>query len=316
MDVKKKKRRLRKTIKHSLIMIVCCLIVGIGYYFVKSNQIDVKLVNAEQENSYRFENNLSSEYAILVDLDVNKILYQKNAEQKMYPASLTKLMTIYYSILLNDDLDERVSIPSDMMDTLILENASVAGFEAGEEVSMKDLLYGAMLPSGADACIALAVHNEGSEEAFVKKMNAYAKALGMNQTHFTNVTGLQNENHYTTVYDLEILLKEALKNSTFYTIFTSQSYQTSSTMEHPNGILFNSTFLDTIHEYGISNPYIIGEKTGFTTEAGLCLASLGSVKNKNYMFITGKAVGDHTTEPYHIYDALSVYQELGELNQE
>lgn len=291
--------------------------IGIGYYFINTNnkEPEVAKANVEQKQPYRFEQSLSSEYAILVDLETNNTLYEKNADKKMYPASLTKIMTVYYSILINDDLKQRVSIPSDMMEALIIENASVAGFEAGEEVSIEDLLYGAMLPSGADACIALAVHHAGSEEAFVKKMNAYAKALGMTQTHFTNVTGLQNENHYTTVHDLEILLKKALENQTFYKIFTTQSYQTSSTMEHPDGIMFNSTFIDTITEYEISNSYIIGEKTGFTTEAGLCLASLGNVKNKKYMLITGKAPGDHTTQPYHIYDALNVYQELAEAVQ-
>ena len=311
----KKKRRLKKKIKYFLVIMICCMIGGIGYHIINSytQSTDAMNVNAEAKESYKFENQLSSEYAILVDMDTKKILYEKNADVKMYPASLTKIMTVYFSILQYNDLDQRVVMPTDIMENLYLENASVAGFEAGEEVSIEDLLYGAMLPSGADASIALAINSAGSEAAYVDKMNRYAKALGMNQTHFTNVTGLHDDDHYTTINDLNILLKKALENETFYTIFTSQSHQTQTTMEHPEGLFLNSTFADTLNEYELSNNYIIGEKTGYTTEAGLCLASLGNVHNKSYLFITGKAAGDHTTEPYHIYDAFNVYQELNDL---
>ena len=129
----------------------------------------------------------------------------------------------------------------------------------------------------------------------------------MNRTHFVNVEGLHDENHYTTAKDMAILMKYALNNDIFREIITSVSYITSSTSEHPNGIEFYSTVLARIETTDFSGGKILGGKTGYTPEAGLCLASLAQKNGREYILITMGAPGNHQTEQFHFIDALNVY---------
>lgn len=255
--------------------------------------------------------NLHSPYAILVRLDDNTILMQKKSEEKIYPASLTKIMTSIVAIENLPDLQGKIKLSNSMFQKLYKADASMAGFQPNEEVKAIDLLYGVMLPSGAECCIGIADNIAGSEQKFVKKMNKKAETLGMSNTHFANSTGLQDEEHYTTVKDLSILLSYALQNSTFRDIFTTSRYSTSSTNKHPNGITFNSTMFKSIENPAINGGKILGGKTGYTDEAGLCLASLAQKDGKEYVLVTAGAKGDHSTEQYNIDDAYEVYNELG-----
>ncbi len=132
----------------------------------------------------------------------------------------------------------------------------------------------------------------------------------MIDTHFVNTTGLHNENHYTTVEDMAILLNDALKNDAFRQIFTTSRYRTSPTNKHPQGITFNSTLFEKLPDPTIQGGEIIGGKTGYTAEAGLCLASLAVVENEEYILVTAGAEGDHTSEPFNIKDAVSVYNRI------
>jgi len=254
---------------------------------------------------------LHSPHAILVRLDDHAILMQKMSEQKIYPASLTKIMTAIVVIENLSDLQKKIELPNSMFQELYKADASMAGFQPNEKVKAIDLLYGVMLPSGAECCIGLADHIAGSEQEFVAKMNQKAKVLGMSNTHFTNSTGLQDKNHYTTVKDLSKLLSYALQNSTFRDVFTSARYSTASTNKHPNGITFNSTMFKNIENPVISGGKILGGKTGYTDEAGLCLASLAQKDGKEYILITAGAKGNHQSEQYNIDDAYEVYNRLG-----
>src|SRR5699024_6501471 len=130
-----------------------------------------------------------------------------SSDEKIYPASLTKIMTAIVAIENLPDLDEQIYLSEDMFEKLYSENASMAGFLPNEKVAAIDLIYGALLPSGAESCIGLADAIAGSEKSFVKLMNEKAEELGMNDTHFTNSTGLHDRNHYTTVNDIAKLLK-------------------------------------------------------------------------------------------------------------
>jgi len=253
---------------------------------------------------------LNSSNAILVRLKDNTVLMQKNSEEKIYPASLTKMMTAIVAIENLPDLNEKVRITKSMIAGLYEADASMAGFLPGEEVRAIDLLYGAMLPSGAECSIALAHHIAGSEQNFVKLMNLKAKDLGLKNTHFANVTGLHNENHYTTVKDLAVLLSNALQNDIFREIFTSFRYSTPPTNMHPGGITFYSTMYERLGDQNIINGKILGGKTGYTDEAGLCLASLAKVGNLEYILITAGAKGDHLSKQYNIIDALAVYNSI------
>lgn len=254
---------------------------------------------------------LNSPNAILIRLKDHTILMQKNSEEKIYPASLTKMMTAIIAIKNLPNLQEEIKLPNSIFQELYNTNASMAGFQSDETVKAIDLLYGALLPSGAECCVGLADQIAGSEQNFVKIMNLKAANLGMNNTHFENATGLQDENHYTTVKDLAILLSYALQNDTYRKIFTSSRHSTQPTNKHPDGITFYSTMFEELNNPNLIEGDILGGKTGYTDEAGLCLASLAKVDNQEYILITAGAKGDHKSEQYDITDAIAVYNSIG-----
>lgn len=166
----------------------------------------------------------TSRHALLMDAQTGQVLAQKRANEKVAPASLTKMMTVLLAIEAQPDLDQPVTLPEDVFPELTAENASMAGFAPGETVTVRDVLYGAMLPSGAECCEALARLVSGSESAFVALMNQKAAELGMKNTHFCNPIGLTETEHYSTAADLAKLLQAALQNETFRTIFTTEHY--------------------------------------------------------------------------------------------
>ncbi|WP_246280997.1 D-alanyl-D-alanine carboxypeptidase family protein [Saccharibacillus qingshengii] len=260
--------------------------------------------------SSKFAAGLYSSNAILIDLGNGEVQLKKNINQKVYPASMTKMMTVLVALENLSDPQKKVTLPASIFPDLKKQGASMAGFLPGEKVKGIDLLYGSMLPSGADASIGLAYAISGSEAAFVKKMNAKAKKLGMKHTHFTNVTGLHNANHYTTVKDMSVLMKAALKNSTFRKLMTTHKYSTAPTNLHPNGITVRSTLSESAPTLNFKGGRILGGKTGYTRAAGLCLASLAVKNGREYMLVTAGADGSPWSKPYHIQDALNVYPKI------
>lgn len=253
---------------------------------------------------------LHSPYMILVDLESGEVLLERNARDRIYPASLTKIMTAILAIENTENMDEVITLSSDIFQNLYEENASVAGFEPDETVRLQDLLYGILLPSGAECCLAFADKVAGSEDAFVELMNRKAESLGMENTHFCNVTGLQNPDHYSTAKDISILLQYALKNGSFKEAFSCRSYTTTTSKQHPEGITFYSTMFEKLGDAEVTGGEILGGKTGYTTQAGLCLASLARLGGKEYILVTAKAEGDQQTEPFHILDAKNAYARI------
>jgi D-alanyl-D-alanine carboxypeptidase (penicillin-binding protein 5/6) len=253
---------------------------------------------------------LKSPNAILIRLKDHAILMQKNSEEKIYPASLTKMMTAIVAIEELPDLKEEIKLSNSTFRGLYKTDASLAGFQPGEQVRSIDLLYGVMLPSGAECCIGLADQIAGSEQNFVKIMNQKAAALGMGNTHFANATGLHDVNHYTTVKDLTILLSYALQNDTFREIFTSSRHSTQPTNKHLRGITFYNTMFEELNNQNITGGEFLGGKTGYTDEAGLCLASLAKVGKQEYILITAGAKGNHKSEQYNVTDAWAVYNSI------
>jgi len=212
--------------------------------------------------------------------------------------------------LLNISPDSLRAIVHEALQT---ENASMAGFVPDETVTVRDLLYGAMLPSGAECCEALAQLVSGSEENFAALMNQKAAELGMKNTHFTNATGLTDTEHYSSAADMAKLLQAALHNTTFRTIFTTEHYTTNATAQHPEGVSLTSTLLGKLDGTELpAGTQIKGGKTGYTAAAGLCLASLATVNGKEYILVTLAAPGDHGTEQYNIRDAVHVYRKLAD----
>lgn len=284
--------------------------VKINDHFVKEPKIADKSKKKSVKTVSVDLSELKSGYAVLVDLKSGKVIAKKKSEEKIYPASLTKIMTAVVAIESAKDLDQTIRVPHDFFPELYSQNASMAGFLPGEEVRYIDLLYGVMLPSGADACMALAEDISGSEKEFVQQMNKKAQKLGMKGTHFTNVTGLHDAEHYATVRDLAVLLEYALKNETFREVFTSGKYVVPSSVQHPDGMTFYSTMFQELDSAGVNGGEILGGKTGYTKEAGLCLASYAKINGTGYILVTAKADGTHHTEPFHVQDAISVYNQI------
>lgn len=253
---------------------------------------------------------LNSRHAILLDAQSGQVLARKRADERVPPASLTKIMTVLLVIEAAPDLEEPVTLPEEVFPALYGENASMAGFVPGETVTVRDLLYGAILPSGAECCETLARLVSGSEEAFAALMNQKAKELGMKNTHFVNATGLTDPEHYSSARDLAVLLREALHNETFRTVFTTEHYTSTATAQHPEGLSMLSTLLGKLDGTELENGKILGGKTGYTQAAGLCLASLAEVNGKEYLLVTLGALGDHATEQTNIQDAVQVYRRL------
>lgn len=256
---------------------------------------------------------LHSKQAILIRLPDSAVMCETSGTEQVYPASLTKMMTAIVAIEYleaQDELEQLLLLPESMFDALYKANASRAGFLPNEQAPAIDLLYGTMLPSGADAAIALATHIAGSEKKFVQLMNEKAEALGMADTHFSNATGLHHNRHYSTVRDLALLAQYALQDETFRALLTAKRHSTASTNLHADGITFYSSLFQRIDEAGLEAGSIIGGKTGYTGEAGLCLASIAAIGGTEYLLITTGAEGDTRSEPFHILDALQVFQSL------
>ncbi len=247
------------------------------------------------------ELDISSKNAILYNMDSGEVLYEKDADEKVSIASLTKIMTALVSIENIKDLDSQVVLTADDFKGLVEANAVTAGFTKGEVVTYRDLLYGLLLPSGADAAKALARNIAGSEENFIKMMNEKVGEMNLKNTHFSTVIGLDDDNNYSTAREVALIFKEALKNEDFKTIITTKEYTSSD-----GKVKFHSTIQSNAKKFEIDVPYILGGKTGTTTDAGLCLATIAKENDVNYMLVTLGALYDKKA-PHNIEDAQTIY---------
>ena len=239
---------------------------------------------------------VSSKYIEIYDITDNKVLYEQNSEEKISIASLTKIATTITAIETIDKLDKHITITEDILKT-VRWDASIAGLKTGDNVTYKDLLFASMLPSGADATNSLAILTSGSIDNFVIKMNDLANKIGLENTHFVNVTGLDDKEHYSTTSDVVKLLNYALKNETFRNIFVTKEYQLT------NGLKVKST----IEMYGKSEDTskILGSKTGFTQGAQYCLTSLIS-KNDHDIIVSVFKAPSINNRYYNIVDNLKL----------
>lgn len=250
---------------------------------------------------------LSSEYAALISLDSGKILAQKNGTDRMYPASMTKVMTLLVAYEQLDDLSETFTVTSAIIDPLYRENASLTGFSPNEEVSVLDLMYGTVLPSGAESAVSLAICAAGSEEEFVRLMNEKAAELGLTNTHFTNCSGLHNADHYSTAVEIAMILDYTMQYETCREILSTYQYTSSPTEKHPEGVAMTSTMLSRMYGDEPDGVTIHAGKTGYTPQAGQCLCSYATddVTGEAYIFVSSGAQGKF--EP--VFDAITAYSD-------
>ena len=250
---------------------------------------------------------INSRAAALLDVKTGKIIFDKNSTAKIYPASLTKVMTAIVAIERIEDLNTRIVLNEPMFYPLYTKNAATAGFSPGDSVTALDLLYGLLLTSGAECAAGLAEFVAGSEIAFAEIMNDKAQKIGMKGTHFTNATGLHDETLYSTAEDMAALFTYALNDDTFFEIITSESYITDPTNTHPEGIRLSSTLFSNMTGALFPDGRILGGKTGYTYEAGQCLASFAVKEGKIFVLVTAGAAGENGTHNLHIDDAFRIY---------
>ena len=323
VKVKKSKKKAKKGVIAAVSAVLAVAILTAGTVFVTKN---VKNKNKTQpteeaipvvataEEKYPYPKTdgdikkigkfIKSEYAVLVNVKDNAVVAGKNYDKKISPASLTKILTLLVAVENCQNLDDTFTITTDITDPLFIARASVAGFLNNETVTVRDLLYGAILPSGADATAALSIYTAGSEKKFAQMMTEKAKEIGLKNANFTNSSGLYGEKHYCTVLDMAQILKVAMENNTCRQVLSAVNYTTTKTKQHPDGITLTSTLFSRMVGDECVGAKIISGKTGYIDEAGNCIASYSvSDDGTPYIFVTTNAKGKWNA----VFDHINVY---------
>ncbi len=237
------------------------------------------------------EGHLFAESALVMDEDTGEILFSKNPDARMFPASTTKIMTLMLALESGISLDTMVTIPKEVND--VPEGSSVVPVTAGEQMTFRDLLNGLMLRSGNDAAIAVSVIVSGSEDAFVALMNQRATDLGCVNTHFVNPHGFHDGNHYTTARELAIITREAMKNADFRKIVSTYEYTMTKTSKRGKMVIDSRVdMLNPSSSYYDEN--CIGIKTGYHSKAGQCFVGAAEVGGRTLISIALHSSVDHT----------------------
>ncbi len=248
-----------------------------------------------------------SEHAVLISLEDEAVRADLGMNDRISPASMTKVLTLLTAVenFPESWQDDTFTMTINITDYSYVNDCSNVGFEVGEEIPIKDLLYGTILPSGADAALGLANYVAGSHEAFVELMNAKIKELGLSATtHFTNCVGLYNEDHYTTCRDMAIIMKAAMDNPLCRDVLSTHVYTTSPTTPHPDGLILSNWFLRRIEDKDCGG-FVVGAKTGFVVQSKCCAVSLAQgPDNKEYILVTAGS----TSSWRAIYDQVAIYK--------
>lgn len=261
------------------------------------------------EDTQGFSETILSEYGIFIDAQSGAILAQKDAYVRMNPASMTKMLTVLVAAehLTEEDLEKTAPITIDITDYSYSHDCSNTGYNLDEEVTVRDLFYGTILPSGADSALALAIYVAGSHEAFVDMMNEKLVQMGLGKTsHFTNCVGVYDEEHYSTAYDMAVILKATVDNPFCRDVMSAHTYTTSLTEQHPEGLLISNWFLRRIEDRD-THGEVLCAKTGYVDQSGSCAASLGvDSDGREYLCVTAGSVSTWTC----IADQVELYQKF------
>ena len=229
-------------------------------------------VPEDQLLSSRTSFSVAAKAALLVDLNTGRTVYEQDADERIYPASLTKIMTCLLA-LENGNLSDVVTVSASALEDLDIDS-SVAGLQVGEQMTLENLLYCMMVVSGNDACNVIAEHIAGSITDFVRMMNQRAYELGCLNTHFSNPHGLHDENHYTTAADMAKIAAAAMESDTFRSICsTAQVTIPATNLSGERTLSTTNYMLPGSANPGYAYEGTIGIKTGFTTPAGCCLVA-------------------------------------------
>jgi len=275
----------------------------IVFYFLSTTQMDVMAQSPQDQ-----ELQLKSEAAALLDTETNAVLYAKNADQRMYPASLTKIATAIYAID-KGNLDSVAQVSANAA----RQDGTRVYLEEGEQVPLIKLIQGMLINSGNDAAVAIAEHIDGSVEHFSENINQYLQTnIGVKNTHFTNPNGLFDENHYTTAMDLALITNYAMKNPVFAEIFGTkemmwqgQAWQTELYTHH------------RMLKGELPYPGITGGKTGYVTESKQTLATTadnGKIK-MTAVVLKSDLKNDKYTDTAALFDYGSTHYQHSSINQ-
>lgn len=243
--------------------------------------------------------------AILIDENANVIVASKGAKERIYPASMTKVLTVLVAAeqITEEELDDTFTMTLEITDYAYVNDCSAVGFVDGEEVTVRDLFYGTVLPSGGDAALGLATYIAGSHEDFVAQMNAKLEELGIaGSAHFTNCIGLYDDNHYCTVYDMAVIMKAAMQNDLCREFLSAHTYTTAPTEEHPDGITISNWFLRKIEDKDMGGEVLSG-KTGYVVQSRNCAVSYSRIRGTTYICVTTGATSNWRC----IYDHVEIY---------
>lgn len=264
----------------------------------------------ETEDTISLGDEIISKYAVMIDLDSDSILAGKGSKEIISPASMTKILTVLVAAERLGDLerlDDTFTITLEITDYGYVHKCSSAGFLADETVTVRDLFYGTILPSGAEAAVALATYIAGSQEAFVELMNEKLDQMGLSDTaHMTNCVGIYDEDHYCTIYDIAMILEAAIDNDLCREVLAAHTYQTSKTEQHPDGIIISNWFLRRIEDHDTGGEVVCG-KTGFVAQSNSCAASYGVDHDGNeYICVTADAISQFKC----INDHVALYKQF------
>lgn len=228
------------------------------------------------------DTDLDATAAILIEAETGMVVYEKNADARLYPASTTKVLTAYLGILMGDMEQTVVTTETALQ---VEEDSSKIPLSLGEEINFRDLLYATMIRSGNEGANLIAETVSGSIEAFVALMNSYVESLGLVNTHFENPNGLHNGNHYTSARDLATIAREAMQDETFRDIVRTTSFDLpKSNINRARNLSSRLTEFISNPESSSYYPYGIGIKTGYTSAAGHCF--VGAAEKDGITFIS------------------------------
>lgn len=247
--------------------------------------------------------------ALLMDMDSGRVLYSKNLDERVYPASTTKIMTGIIALEMGN-MEDTVTVPYEAIKDITLDDSQM-GILVGEELTMEQLVKSMLIHSANDSANVMAVHIAGSIDGFVDLMNQKAQELGMTNTNFENPCGSHDDNHYTTARDLAILSKYAMKNEQFREIVKTTVYKIPATNKYKLGerTLWNTNlFLGSLSS-SYYYPPCNGIKTGHTSQAGYCLVSSAAYEDTELLSIVMNCRNDGVTDQSYSYiDAKALFE--------
>lgn len=255
---------------------------------------------------------ISSDFALLIDATDNKVIASRKYNQLIYPASMTKVMTLIVAIEnlpYESSMDDVITISESVVKAMAKEGASGYGFKAGEKLTVRELLYASILQSDGVACIELANYVAGSEANFVKLMNEKASEMGLTKTNFTNCTGLHSTSHFTTCKEMAMIMSYAMKNTHCANVLTAKSYVLSKDFRNDGYTytLYHATLATKFDNLRptFTTVEVLGAKSGWTgSDSGYCLVSFAEGDNGHkYVLVTANA----PTSNESIYDMATIY---------